>query len=72
MTKSQILTEAMALQPQERDEVAEALWQSLVPGELSSEQMTEIRRRIRSADSGQSQPLPGEQVLHELRSRFQR
>ncbi len=72
MTKEQILTEAMALDPHERDEVAEALWQSIVPDELTSQQLAEVRRRIESLDSGQTQSIPGEQVMRELRERFQR
>jgi hypothetical protein len=44
MTKDQILTEAMALDPRERDEVAEFLWQSIVPGELTARQLAEVRR----------------------------
>ncbi len=72
MTKDQILTEAMALDPSERDEVAEALWQTIVPGELSAEQAIEVRRRIEALDSGKMQAIPGEQVMQELRRRFQR
>lgn len=72
MTKDQILTEAMALDPRERDEVAEALWQGIVPGEFSPGQLAEVRRRIVALDSGEIQPVPGEQVMQELRQRFQR
>ncbi len=72
MTKDQILTEAMALDPRERDEVAEALWQCLVPEELEPGQVAEIRRRIDALDNGLVQPIPGEQVTAELRQRFQR
>ena len=72
MTKEQILTEAMALDPRERDEVAEALWQGIVPGELTPAQGQEIRRRVKALDSGTVQAIPGEQVMQELRQRFQR
>jgi putative addiction module component (TIGR02574 family) len=72
MTKDQILSEAMSLDPRERDEVAEALWQSIVPGEVTLEQVTEIRRRMEALDIGQAQPIPGEQVMRELRQRFRR
>ena len=72
MTKDQILTEAMALDARERDEVAEALWQSIVPDELTPQQSAELRRRIEALDSGQAQPIPGEQVMRELRQRFRR
>jgi putative addiction module component (TIGR02574 family) len=72
MTKDQILTEAMALGPLERDEVAEALWQSAEPGEFTSQQLTEIHRRIDALNRGEVQSIPGEQVMKELRQRFQR
>jgi putative addiction module component (TIGR02574 family) len=72
MTKDQILTEAMALNPRERDEVAEALWQCIEPEEFSSGQVAEVRRRIAELDSGEVQAIPGEQVMEELRQRFQR
>ncbi len=72
MTKEQILSEAMALDPRERDEVAETLWQSIVPDELTQQQLAEIRRRIESLESGQTQTIPGEQVMRELRERFRR
>jgi putative addiction module component (TIGR02574 family) len=72
MTKDQILTEAMSLDPRERDEVAEALWQCVVPEEFTPGQVAEVRRRIAALDSGQDQPIPGEQVMRELRERFQR
>ena len=72
MTKEQILTEAMALDPRERDEVAERLWQCVVPGEFSADQLEEIRRRVDDLDSGRVQPIGGDQVMQELRQRFQR
>lgn len=72
MTKEQILTEAMFLDPRERDEVADALWQCVVPGEFTLGQVAEVRRRIAALDSGKAHPIPGEQVMMELRARFQR
>jgi putative addiction module component (TIGR02574 family) len=72
MTKDQILTEAMALDPRERDEVAETLWQCIVPEEFTPGQVTEVRRRIAALDSGEAEPIPGEQVMQELRQRLKR
>jgi putative addiction module component (TIGR02574 family) len=72
MTKEQIISEAMTLDPRERDEVAETLWQSIAPGELSPEQLNELRRRLDAIDSGQAEFVPGDQVMRELRQRFQR
>jgi hypothetical protein len=51
MTKDQILTEAMSLDPRERDELADAHWQCVVPGEFTPGQVAEVRRRIAALDS---------------------
>jgi len=72
MTKDQLLNEALTLDPRERDELAEALWQSIGPNELTSEQRAEVRRRIDALDRGDVQPIPGDQVMRELRERFGR
>jgi putative addiction module component (TIGR02574 family) len=72
MTKDQILTEAMALDPRERDEVAEALWQGIVSDEFTARQVAEVRRRVAALDNGEVQAAPGEQVMRELRQRFKR
>jgi putative addiction module component (TIGR02574 family) len=72
MTKDQIITEAMGLEPGERDEVAEALWQCVEAEEFTPEQVSEIRRRVMELDSGRVQAVPGEQVMQELRQRFHR
>jgi putative addiction module component (TIGR02574 family) len=72
MTKHQILSEAMTLDARDRDEVAEALWQSAEPGEFTSQQIAEIHRRVAALDAGEVQSIPGEQVMQELRRRLQR
>ena len=72
MTKDQILTEAMTLDARDRDELAETLWQSVTAGELSPEQLTEIRRRVDMLDRGQVQAIPGPQVMRELQQRLAR
>jgi len=72
MTKDQILTEAMNLDARDRDELAETLWQSLTPGEMSADQLTEIRRRVEMLDRGQAQAIPGSLVMRELRQRLAR
>lgn len=71
MTKDQILTKAMALDPRERDEVAAALWHSIDPGEFTPEQLSEVHRRIAALDTGKTLPIPGDQVMQELRQRYQ-
>jgi len=72
MNKEQILNAAMALDAHERDEVAAALWQSIVPGEFTPEQLALVRRRVGDLDTGMVQAIPGEQVMRELRQRFRR
>ena len=72
MTKDQILTEAMAMEPRERDEVAEALWQCIVPQEFAPGQVAEVRHGAAALDNGEVEPVPGDQVMQELRQRFQR
>jgi putative addiction module component (TIGR02574 family) len=72
MTKDQFINEAMTLNPSERDEVAEALWHSIAPSDLTPEQTAELKRRIDAIDRGEAQFIPGEEVMRELRQRFQR
>jgi putative addiction module component (TIGR02574 family) len=72
MTKEQILTEAMALDPRDRDEIAQTLWQSADPREFTAEQIREHRRRIDDLDAAQTRLIPGEQVMEELRKQFRR
>jgi putative addiction module component (TIGR02574 family) len=66
MTKAQLLLEALALAPKERDELAEQLWQSIREGELAPDQLAELRRRIRAVDQGEMATIDGEQVMREL------
>ena len=44
----------------------------VMPDELSSNQVAELHRRVQALDGGATQPIPGEQVLGELRERFKR
>jgi len=60
----------MALPPQDRDEVAEALWQCVGPDEVSLARIAELHRRLGAIDRGEVQMLPGEEVMRELRQRF--
>jgi putative addiction module component (TIGR02574 family) len=71
MTKEQIIAEVMKLDPEERDEVAEEIWQRNAP-DLTPEQMAEVRRRIEAIDRGEVEMIPGEQVMRELREKFSR
>ena len=44
----------------------------MLPGEFSEEELAEIRRRVEEIDRGEVELLDGEQVMLELRARFQR
>jgi putative addiction module component (TIGR02574 family) len=70
-TKDEIFADAMALDPKQREELAEELWQS-VPAELTPEQIAEIKRRLKAIDSGEAELIDGEQVMRQLRARFRR
>jgi putative addiction module component (TIGR02574 family) len=70
MTKEQILSEAMALSRQERDELARDLWQGIAPGELSPEQLKELRRRIDAIDAGRTELIPVDQNHGRVATRF--
>lgn len=71
MTRDQILAEAMALDPSEREELIEDLRQTVDDGELTPDQLAELRRRIAAVDNGEA-TLPGEQVMNEIRERLGR
>jgi hypothetical protein len=72
MTKEQILHEAMALDPKQRDELAEQIRQSIREGEFSPDDIAEFRRRAHAVDSGQMKTYDGEQVMRELFERLTR
>ena len=72
MTKEQLLAEAMALSPEERDELAEQLWQSIGENELTQDQLMEIRRRAHAVDQGEMGTVDGETVMRELFERLTR
>ena len=70
MSREQILAEAKALDPREREELIEDLRQIVDDDELTPEQLAEIRRRVAEMDRGEAVMVPGEQVMRELRERF--
>ena len=72
MTKEQILAEAMALDPRVRGELVEDLRQIADDGELSPEQLAELRRRVAAAERGETTFVPGDQVMRELHERLGR
>ena len=75
MTKEQILTEAMALDPNEREALAEELLSTL-NGEraavVEAAWVEECKRRIDAVERGELSVVPGEQVMRELRDRLRK
>jgi putative addiction module component (TIGR02574 family) len=70
----QILSAAMTLPPEEREEIAEQLLGSLEgDGEtsLSPAWQTEIRRRLKEIDEGTAELVDGEEFLRWLSSKRQ-
>ena len=66
MTKTQLLAEALTLQPKEREELAEELLLS-VNEVLDEEWAAEIRRRVAGIDGGE-QLLDGDEVMRQART----
>ncbi len=65
-----ILEEALALTEAEREVLADALNESLLPqdGELSAEWKTEVVRRIAAVERGESRLIPGDEVEARIRA----
>jgi len=72
MTKDQILAEARALDPKQREELIDDLRQIHDDGQLAPEQRAELTRRLAAIDRGEATFVPGEQVMRELRERVRR
>jgi putative addiction module component (TIGR02574 family) len=66
---SALTTQALALPPQQRVELAQRLWES-VEGQLDEddELFAEIERRTAEVDSGAVQPITYEQAMREIRA----
>jgi putative addiction module component (TIGR02574 family) len=69
LTREQIFAEAMALDPEERAELIQDLYQVVEESELTDEQLAEIRRRAHEIDTGQVTMIPAEEALRRLRER---
>ena len=72
MTREQLFTEVMNLDPRERERLVEDLRQRIEGPELTAEQIAELHRRSEAVDRGEMETIPGEQVMEELRERFKR
>ena len=56
-----------ALEPEERERLAEALWQSIDdPGDIEGAWGEEIKQRIAAADAGQIDSTPWDEARDEL------
>jgi putative addiction module component (TIGR02574 family) len=71
MTKEQVLAEAMALNADERQEVADELLDSLTPAQaaaIDAEWLREAHRRGEEIRKGAVAPIDGEQVMRDARA----
>jgi len=70
-TPEEIFRDAVALPPEARAELTERLIASLaedVSPEITSAQLTEVRRRIAEVESGDATLIPGDEVLARVRN----
>jgi putative addiction module component (TIGR02574 family) len=75
LTREQILSEALALGPDERAELAESLWLSVDEGtqaEIDAAWATEVSRRIADFDAGRAKAKPVEESIERLRRKAAR
>jgi putative addiction module component (TIGR02574 family) len=74
MTRSELVAELMKLDPQERIQAAEELWQSVaeegVSHEFSDEQLQEIERRLDEHERDPSTAIPWEVVRARLLAKY--
>lgn len=73
MTKEQLLEEAMALDAQERELLADELLLSLTDVDrkaIDAAWLEECHRRAEAIDRGEMPTIPGDQVMRELHERF--
>jgi putative addiction module component (TIGR02574 family) len=72
MSKEQILTEAMSLNPREREAIAEELWLSIdeqTKEELAAAWTDEIRNRVDKAARGEGSSKSVDEVVGRLRNK---
>lgn len=67
---NQVLRAALELPPRERADLVEAIAASLDGFDLGDEWEEEIRQRVEDIDSGQVQPVAGEEVISRLEQRL--
>lgn len=70
MTQEQLFTEAMALKPQDREELADKLLLSLTAAqcaEIDAARLRECHRRASEIERGEVVSVPGDVVMHDAR-----
>jgi putative addiction module component (TIGR02574 family) len=70
-TSEEIFREAMALPADARAELTERLVESLaqdISPEITTAQLTEVRRRIAQVESGEVELIPGDEALARVRN----
>jgi putative addiction module component (TIGR02574 family) len=73
MNKASLIAEAMRLPSDERLQLGEDLWNSLIDDEQwvpTPDQLAEARRRLEEHRRNPSTAVPAERVLARLKSRF--
>jgi putative addiction module component (TIGR02574 family) len=72
MTRSEILDELRKLDPEERAQLIEELWESVEEDDffLTDEQAAEIERRAAELEADPSIGIPWEEIRADLRKRF--
>jgi len=72
MTKEQLLAAAMALPADERQQIADALFESVAEGtreEIDAAWIAECKRRLEAYKRGEVQATPVDEVIERIRSR---
>jgi putative addiction module component (TIGR02574 family) len=69
MTKEQILEAVMALSPEERQELAVDLFQTIDLEPEDPNWRSELRRRADAIDRGEMKLIPADEALRRLRAR---
>lgn len=74
MTKDQLLAEAMALDPAEREALAEELLRTIDgdQADIDAAWLEECRRRMEAVDRGEIGTVPVDQVMRDLFERLKR
>lgn len=73
MTPERLFEEAMALDPREREQLADRIWRSLddaTRADVDAAWLDEIRRRIAAADRGEIDSIPASEAFAEARAQL--